>query len=138
MSVRALNATCNAGSHWSPIEVVSTAAAQLLAAACEHMLSRKCVSVQQRPACFDLRPSVLSINVHGCAVMQAELLLERKLEQQRAEVTAQWQRRMESSVADSLSTASRFHKDQLDSQQQKLADSLARQHSEELDALRAR
>lgn len=79
---------------------------------------------------------MLSVDV--CTVMQAELLLDRTLEQQRAEITAQWKHKMESSVADSLSSATRFHKDQLDSQQQKLADSLARQHSEELDALRTR
>lgn len=70
--------------------------------------------------------------------VQAELLLEHKLAQLRAEVTAHWKQKMEASVAESLSSATRYHSDQLECQQQRLADSLTQQHAEELHELQTR
>lgn len=58
--------------------------------------------------------------------------LEKELQDLRAELNLQWAQKMEASVADSLSNATRFHKDQLDCQQQKLADSLKQEHDKDM------
>eukprot|EP00892_Ulva_mutabilis_P012739 jgi/Ulvmu1/9838/UM056_0079.1 len=69
---------------------------------------------------------------------EADTRLQIELDQLRAELTAQWEQKMADSVADSLSNATRFHKDQLDSHQQKLTAALEQQHAAEVKSVRAR